>query len=64
MILHAVGDDAFAPLKQQYIGFGDTTVLGMIDHLRLKTAIKITMLEHGLGTNPSQDITLTDGEKS
>ena len=42
LILYAVGDDALAPLKKQYIGFGDTTVLGMIDHLRLKTAIKMT----------------------
>ena len=25
LILYAVGDDALAPLKQQYIGFGDTT---------------------------------------
>ena len=31
-----------APLKKQYIGFGDTTVLQMIDHLHLKTAIRMT----------------------
>jgi hypothetical protein len=42
LILYLVGDDALAPLKKQYIGFGDTTVLGMIDHLCLKTAIKMT----------------------
>jgi len=42
LILYAVGDDALTPLKKLYIGFGDTTVLGMIDHLRLKTAIKMT----------------------
>jgi hypothetical protein len=42
LILYAVGDDALAPLKQLYIGFGDTTVLGMINHLCLKTAIKMT----------------------
>ena len=36
LILYAVGDNALAPLKQLYIGFGDTTVLGMIGHLRLK----------------------------
>jgi hypothetical protein len=42
LILYAVGNDALAPLKQLYIGFGDTTVLRMIDHLRLKTAIKMT----------------------
>jgi hypothetical protein len=42
LILYAVGNDALAPLKKLYIGFGDTTVLGMIDHLRLKMAIKMT----------------------
>jgi hypothetical protein len=42
LILYAVGDDALAPLKKLYIGFGGTTVLGMIDYLRLKTAIKMT----------------------
>jgi hypothetical protein len=42
LILYAVGDDALASLKKLYIGFGDTMVLGMIDHLRLKTAIKMT----------------------
>jgi hypothetical protein len=42
LILHAVGDDALAPLKQLYIGFGDSSVLDMINHLRLKTAIKMT----------------------
>jgi len=41
-MLYAVGDNALAPLKKLYIGFGDTTVLGMIDHLRLKMAIKMT----------------------
>ncbi len=33
LILYAVGDDALAPLKKQYIGFGDETVLTMIVHL-------------------------------
>jgi hypothetical protein len=42
LILHAVGDDAVAPHKKLYIGFCDTTVLQMIDHLRLKTAIRMT----------------------
>ena len=42
LILYAAGDDALAPLKKLYIGFGDTTVLKMIDHLCLKTAIKMT----------------------
>jgi hypothetical protein len=42
LILYTVGNDAVAPLKKQYIGFGDTTVLAMIDHLCLKMAIRIT----------------------
>ena len=42
LILYAVGDDALAPLKKLYIGFRDTTVFGMINHLHLKTAIKMT----------------------
>ncbi len=33
LILYAAGNDALAPLKKLYIGFGDTTVLQMIDHL-------------------------------
>ncbi len=31
-----------APLKKQYIGFGGLMVLSMINHFRLKTAIKMT----------------------
>jgi hypothetical protein len=42
LILYAAGDDALAPLKKLYIGFGDTSVLQMINHLRQKTAIKMT----------------------
>ena len=42
LILYAVGEDALAPLKKQYIGFGDTTILSMLDHLRQKTAIRMT----------------------
>ena len=42
LILYAIGNDAVAPLKKQYIGFGDTTVLQMINHLHLKTAIRMT----------------------
>jgi hypothetical protein len=42
LILYAVGNNALAPLKKLYIGFGDLTVLEMIDHLCLKTAIKMT----------------------
>ena len=33
LILYAAGSDALAPLKKLYIGFGDTKVLQMIDHL-------------------------------
>jgi hypothetical protein len=42
LILCAIGDDALAPLKKQYISFGDTTVLSMLDHLCMKTAIQMT----------------------
>jgi hypothetical protein len=45
LILYSVGDDALTSLKQLYISFGDTTVLGMIDHLRLKMAIKMTTVQ-------------------
>ncbi len=42
LILYAVGDGALAPLKKQYIRFGDTTILSMLDHLRQKTTIRTT----------------------
>ena len=42
LIMYAVGDDALVPLKKQYIGFGDSTILAMIAHICLKTAIKMT----------------------
>jgi hypothetical protein len=42
LILYAVGNDALAPLKKQYIGFGDRTILLMLGHLRQKTAIRMT----------------------
>jgi hypothetical protein len=42
LILYAVSNDALAPLKKLYIGFGDSMVLEMINHLRLKKAIKMT----------------------
>ena len=52
LILYAVSDDALAPLKKQYIGFGDETVLTMIVHLRTKTAIKMTTAQkHEYRTN-------------
>ena len=37
-----MGDNALAPLKKLYIGFGDSMVLKMINHLHLKMAIKMT----------------------
>jgi hypothetical protein len=42
LILYAVGKDAVAPLEKQYIRFGNTAVLAMIDHLHLKTAMRMT----------------------
>jgi hypothetical protein len=42
LILYAVDDNVLAPLKKLYIGFGDSTVLKMINHLHLKTLIKMT----------------------
>ncbi len=42
LILYAVGGDAVAPLKKQCISFGDRIVLAMIDHLCLKTVIRMT----------------------
>jgi hypothetical protein len=35
LILYAIDNNTVAPLKKQYISFGDTTVLAMINHLRL-----------------------------
>jgi hypothetical protein len=46
LILYAIGDDTVAPLKKQYIGFGNTTVLAMINHLRLKIAIRMTTMQN------------------
>ena len=48
LILYAAGNDALAPLKKQYIGFGDSTVLSMINHLCQKTAIKMTTAQKHL----------------
>jgi len=42
LILYGVGNDALAPLKKQYINFGDATIHTMIKHLHEKTAIKMT----------------------
>ncbi len=40
--LYGVGDDALAPLKKQYINYGNATIHSMIQHLREKMAIKMT----------------------
>ncbi len=42
LILYAISNNAVAPLKKQYISFSDTTILAMINHLSLKTAIRMT----------------------
>jgi hypothetical protein len=42
LILYVAGNNALALLKKQYIGFGNSTVLSMIDHVHQKTAIKMT----------------------
>jgi hypothetical protein len=42
LVLYGVGDDALAPLKKQYINFGNATIHSMILHLQEKTAIKMT----------------------
>ncbi len=33
LLLYSVGKDTLAPLKKQYINFGDTTIHSMILHL-------------------------------
>ena len=45
LILYGIGDDTLAPLKKQYINFGDATIHSMIKHLREKTAIKMMTLQ-------------------
>jgi hypothetical protein len=45
LILHVVGEDALAPIKKLYIGFGDSTLLQIVRHLQLKTAIKMTTVQ-------------------
>ena len=41
LLLYGMGNNALAPLKKQYINFGDCTIHSMILHLREKTAIKM-----------------------
>jgi hypothetical protein len=45
LLLYGVSDDALAPLKKQYINFGDATIHSMILHLCEKTANKMTAFQ-------------------
>jgi hypothetical protein len=45
LLLYGVSADALAPLKNQYINFGNATIHLMILHLQEKTAIKIITLQ-------------------
>ncbi len=45
LILPAVGEDVFTPLKERYVGFGSSTTKAMIKHLHDKMAVKITTLD-------------------
>jgi hypothetical protein len=45
LLLYGVGANVLAPLKKQYINFGDATIHSMIPHLQEKTAIKMTTLQ-------------------
>jgi hypothetical protein len=45
LLLYGVGADALAPMKKQYINFGNATIHLMILHLQEKTAIKMTNLQ-------------------
>ncbi len=42
LLFYGVSEDALAPLKKQYINFGDATIHSMILHLQEKMAIKMT----------------------
>ncbi len=43
LLLYGVSGNALAPLKKQYINFGNGTIHSMILHVQEKTAIKMTM---------------------
>jgi hypothetical protein len=43
LLLYGIGDDALAPLKKQYINYGDGTIHSMIQHIWEKMAIKMTI---------------------
>ncbi len=65
LVLYVVGVDALAPLKKQYINFGNATIHSMITHLQEKTAIKMTTSQkfeyqakgHGKQWDPTTNIT-------
>jgi hypothetical protein len=60
LLLYGIGDDALAPLKKQYINFGNATIHSMIQHLCEKTAIKMTTsqkFDYGKQWNPTTSIT-------
>jgi hypothetical protein len=42
LLLYGIGNDALAPLKKEYINFGNATIHSMILHLCEKMAIKMT----------------------
>jgi hypothetical protein len=42
LLLYGASNDALAPLKKQYINFGNATIYSMKQHLCDKTAIKMT----------------------
>ncbi len=42
LLLYGIGNNAMAPLKKQYINYGNETILSMIQHLHEKTAINMT----------------------
>jgi hypothetical protein len=42
LLLYGIDNDALAPLKKQYINFGDATIHSLIQLLCEKTAIKMT----------------------
>jgi hypothetical protein len=65
LLLYGIGNDALAPLKKQYINFGNATIHSMTLHLREKMAIKMTTSKkfeykaegYGKQWNPTTSIT-------
>ena len=45
LILYGIDGNTLAPLKKQYINFGNATIHTMIKHLCKKTAIKMMTLQ-------------------